>query len=348
MPPSTAQQPVVNSDGHTWTNEDGLVIQMRRPEPNNEDTVVVKLPNLFRSILATPRVINPLLETVKDIDAWMSKKLGLGKASQKFSDIKIPFLCSAMLPDAPEQPLRAMIEWMSWVVFFDDRYDRGDFKNNPIAAAEDIIGTLAILDDDHPPIPVEENSLRHIYQCVWKRIRNNAPPDERARFKRCDRDYMIGLLHQDKLLRCDSKILSPDEYLSFRRKTSGVRTTVLFSEWAVNLSAKLPLCVVEHPSILVFRELSVDIIALCNDVLSSAKDIPNGEGSNMVVVLLKQGYNLQEAMDKTGDMVYARYQRWEEALQELPQWGGDIDANVTTLIQGYADVCWGNLEWRYV
>ncbi|KAF3161725.1 hypothetical protein TWF788_002416 [Orbilia oligospora] len=103
----------------------------------------------------------------------------------------------------------------------------------------------------------------------------------------------------------------------------------------------------EHPSVKVFKELSVDIIALCNDILSSAKDIPYGEGSNMVVVLLKQGFTLQEAMDKAGEMVCQRYEKWEEALSELPTWDEEIDANVARLIQGYADVCWGNLDWSY-
>ncbi|KAF3231031.1 hypothetical protein TWF191_007753 [Orbilia oligospora] len=170
---------------------------------------------------------------------------------------------------------------------------------------------------------------------------------ERARFKRTDRDYMIGLLYQDKLMGKRNTILTPDEYMFFRRKTSAVRTTLVFLEWAVNLDAKIPLHIMEHPSVKVFKELSVDIIALCNDILSSAKDIPYGEGSNMVVVLLKQGFTLQEAMDKAGEMVCQRYEKWEEALSELPTWDEEIDANVARLIQGYADVCWGNLDWSY-
>ncbi|KAK6520854.1 hypothetical protein TWF506_001097 [Arthrobotrys conoides] len=346
---STIQEQATGTgtDGQTWTNKDGLVLLLSRPETEDEEKVMVKLPNVYKSILEAPRQINPLWETVKDTDQWIAEKLGLGKAAKKFAEIEIPLLCSAMLPNSSEQPLRAMLEWMSWVIFFDDRYDRGDFEGKPIEAAHDIIETLAILDDDHPIIPVEENVLRHIYQCVWKRISENAPPAERARFKRVDRDYMIGLLYQDKLLGKRNTALTPEEYLSFRRKTVGVRTTVLFAEWDVNLTAKIPPHIMDHPSVVVFKELSVDIISLCNDLLSSAKDIPYGEASNMVVVLLKQGFPLQEAMDKTGDMILERYKQWEQAVRELPKWGEEIDANVARLIQAYADVCWGNLYWSY-
>ncbi|EGX47578.1 hypothetical protein AOL_s00083g86 [Orbilia oligospora ATCC 24927] len=324
---------VTSTDDQTWTNKDGLILLLGRPELEGEEKVIVKLPNFYKSILATPRKVNPLLENVKDTDLWVSEKLGLGKAFQKFAEIEIPLLCSAMLPNAPEQPLRALLEWMSWVIFFDDRYDRGDFEGKPIEAAQDILETLAILDDDHPPIPVEENALRHIYQCVWKRISANAPPDERARFKLANRDYMIGLLYQDKLMGKRNTILTPEEYMSFRRKTSGVRTVALFSEWAVNLNAKIPLYVMEHPSVKDFKELSDEIIALCNDIISSAKEI--------------QGFTLQEAMDKAGEMVFQTYEKWEEALRELPTWDEEIDANVARLIQGYADACWGNLDWSY-
>ncbi|KAF3218158.1 hypothetical protein TWF106_007752 [Orbilia oligospora] len=162
MSHATVEKPATSTDDQIWTNEDRLVLLLDLPELEGEEKMMVKLPNLYKSILATPRKVNPLWEKVKDTDLWVSEKLGLGKAFQKFAEIETPLLCSAMLPNASEQPLRAILEWMSWVMFFDDRYDRGDFEGKPIEAAEEIIETLAILDDDHPPIPVEENALRHL------------------------------------------------------------------------------------------------------------------------------------------------------------------------------------------
>ncbi|KAK6503362.1 hypothetical protein TWF481_008382 [Arthrobotrys musiformis] len=159
---------------------------------------------------------------------------------------------------------------------------------------------------------------------------------------------MTGLLHQENFFRDKAKTITPEEYLSFRRTASGGRTMSLFVEWAVNMDAEIPACVIEHPSVLVFRELAVEIVALCNDLFSSIKDIPFGEGSNLVVILLRQGFTLQEAVDKIGDMVCDRYEKWEEALRCLPKWGKGMDVRVRKLIQGYADMVWGNLYWRYV
>ncbi|KAK6503363.1 hypothetical protein TWF481_008383 [Arthrobotrys musiformis] len=163
-------EPCALGDDYIWINEDGPMGQSGRRETKHDEKIIVKIPNLFKSILATPRKINPLLEKVKDTDIWIAEKLGLGKSFQIFADIEIPLLCSSMAPNASEGPLRAMIEWMSWVIFFHDSFDRGDLAGNTTEAAVDIIKTLAILDDDHPPINAEDDPLKHVYQCIWKRI----------------------------------------------------------------------------------------------------------------------------------------------------------------------------------
>ncbi|KAF3914354.1 hypothetical protein AA313_de0208954 [Arthrobotrys entomopaga] len=67
----------------------------------------------------------------------------------------------------------------------------------------------------------------------------------------------------------------------------------------------------------------------------------------MVVVLMKQGYDIQEAIDNVSEMVFARYKEWEEKVNDLPKWGGEIDVGVAKLIQGYSDVLWGDLEWSF-
>ncbi|KAF3914317.1 hypothetical protein AA313_de0201877 [Arthrobotrys entomopaga] len=149
-----------------------LQVEIADPlELKDEESVAIQLPNLYQSICSAPRHINPLLHLTKATDEWIIEKLRLGKAGEEFKKVEIPFLCAALLPDGPEQPLRALTEWMSYVVFFDDRVDKGGFTNDPGAAAEEIIAFLAVLDDDYPDIPVEgNNGLIRAYQQVWRRI----------------------------------------------------------------------------------------------------------------------------------------------------------------------------------
>jgi hypothetical protein len=50
---------------------------------------------------------------------------------------------------------------------FHAEFDEGDLKADSMKAAEEIIHTLAIMDDTHPPISIEENPIRHMFQTMW-------------------------------------------------------------------------------------------------------------------------------------------------------------------------------------
>lgn len=41
-------------------------------------------------------------------------------------------------------------------------------------AAEEIIHSLAILDDTHPPISAEDNPIRHIFQVTWLKFKKDS------------------------------------------------------------------------------------------------------------------------------------------------------------------------------
>jgi hypothetical protein len=43
-------------------------------------------------------------------------------------------------------------------------------KDKTIEAAEEMIATLAIMDDTHPPVDPEKHPLRYMFQTVWHRF----------------------------------------------------------------------------------------------------------------------------------------------------------------------------------
>lgn len=49
-------------------------------------------------------------------------------------------------------------------------FDEGHLKADTVQAAEEIINTLAILDDKHPPVSCEKHPILHMYQSVWQRF----------------------------------------------------------------------------------------------------------------------------------------------------------------------------------
>lgn len=54
-------------------------------------------------------------------------------------------------------------------------FDEGHLKADTVRAAEEIINTLTILDDKHPPISCEKNPILHIFQSVWLKIQEVMP-----------------------------------------------------------------------------------------------------------------------------------------------------------------------------
>ncbi|KAF3316442.1 hypothetical protein TWF173_002284 [Orbilia oligospora] len=319
----TVQEQTASTGPGVLTNADGLII-LTRPETAKKDTITIKIPDLFISIVGKQRELNPFLDETISTDDWACKVLRFDeRLTKEWVDMKFPFLCASMVPNSTEQPLQAFAEWVSWSIPFDDRVDGGDLADDLNGAAEEIIESLAIMDDDYPTIDPEGNGVRHMFQKLWWRVSKYAPPDERRRHKRLNRDYMLGLLQQIKWLGYKDRILTVDEYLAFRRPSSGMGPTCVFAEWSVTEANKIPCEVVEHPSVEIFRDLVIDIVSI-------------------------QGYSLQGAIDEAGKMVLDRYKIWEQAVRDLPSWGEEIDTVVLKLVQAYSDVCWGNMNWSFV
>lgn len=51
-------------------------------------------------------------------------------------------------------------------------FDEGYFKWNLAAAEDEIEANMAILTDTHPPLRVEDNKIRWIFQLCWTRLKS--------------------------------------------------------------------------------------------------------------------------------------------------------------------------------
>ena len=68
---------------------------------------------------------------------------------------------------------------------------------------------------------------------------------------------------------------------------------------------------------------------------------------SMVAACRMTGQSPQEAFDTVGNLLEARYQDWQNAIEQLPSWGPEIDANVARYVQGIQNVVQANITWRY-
>ncbi|KAF3934798.1 hypothetical protein ABW20_dc0109678 [Dactylellina cionopaga] len=175
--------------------------------------------------MATEAKINPNHESVKiAAHAWASKVLGFSDiVSEKILEADFTLMAAAFIPHATEEQLRGLVDWLYWVAMFDDRVDEGDFKSDTIGAANEILETLAILDDDHPEISSLEDPVRHILQVAWRAF-------SALRYKEHHRLYMMGLLKQINWMSSGMGHVTVQKYIEVRRGTIGGYPTFSYAE----------------------------------------------------------------------------------------------------------------------
>lgn len=128
-------------------------------------------------------------------------------------------VASACCPACPASGhvglLRRLEIWLLTLV--PPAFDEGAYAHDPVKAAEEVIFTLAVLDDLHPPVSADEDPVRHALQSCWQRFSRLAPPQLRYRWKRQLTTYTVGVLQQVSVQgRAGGKPLTIEEYMEYR------------------------------------------------------------------------------------------------------------------------------------
>ncbi|KXX79864.1 Presilphiperfolan-8-beta-ol synthase [Madurella mycetomatis] len=305
----------------------------------------IKLPEaLFSSIMSVEPEINPLYGASKALsDDWLRSALRMDdKTASVWSRLDIAYMSAICAPRSDIETLKLLNDWNGWVFAFDDPFDEGIFAHDPIKAAEELIYTLAILDDVHPIVSAEENSLRHTLQSCWMRFRQRSTPSLQYRWKRHLTLYCIGVLRQVGVQHGATR-LTVEEYMDMRAGCVGAYPCIGLMEFAEGID--LPLYVADHPSLEAISRITCDLVTLQNDLCSYRKDLIKGEDSNIIFILKGQGMSDQEAVDHIGEMLYDCYRRWFDALRNMPFWGEKIDRDVVKFVNGCRNIALGNLHW---
>ncbi|KAK7598430.1 hypothetical protein V3481_000061 [Fusarium oxysporum f. sp. vasinfectum] len=158
------------------------------------------------------------------------------------------------------------------------------------------------------------------------------------------KQYTDGVVHHVKQFSTDS-IPSIQEMLDTRRLSSGVTPLYHLIEYAHDI--KLPDEVFQNPIIQRLELLGADFVLLSNDILSYRKEENDDCPFSMVAACRMTGQSPQEAFDTVGNLLEERYQYWQKAIEQLPSWGPEIDANVARYIKGIQNVVQANITWSF-
>ncbi|KAK8134482.1 hypothetical protein PG984_006494 [Apiospora sp. TS-2023a] len=323
------------------------LLPTKAPSSATQDCIMeVVIPDLFTSILSVDPIQNPHYEGVKkEADIWIAKyvvdpqafleykltvahrnnrTLGYDKgAAHRNSRADFTYLVSWWAPRCDAEALRTMVDWQHWAFPWDDQFDEGHLKDDVFQAANNIIQTLSVLDDNYPIISRDTDPMSHAFQ--------RASPRLQHRYKQYMKHYMLGVLGQVHARQFDVAELSIPDYLDFRRRTIGVMPCTALVEYALGID--LPDYVINHQSLTDCREVAIDL--------------KQGEELSVIGILQAQGWSLQSALDEAGRMLDACYQRWSSAVAAMPSWGSVLDRQVLEYLDGLRNIALGSLLWSF-
>ncbi|KAI0145598.1 Presilphiperfolan-8-beta-ol synthase [Xylariaceae sp. FL1272] len=308
----------------------------------------VRVPDLFSSIMSTRPAVNPNYFKVKaEGDRWIAKIMNFDeRMAARNARVDLCFLASIWAPHADETALRMMLDWNHWVFLFDDQFDEGHLREDPIAAQQEIEQTTAIMADDAAPINPSSNPIRYVFQTCWLRLKERALPELQQRYREQHIRFFDQLIVQ---VQCAARgeVLSRDvqHYIDCRRGTIGAYPAIAVAEYGQGI--RLPESVYQHNSMQECMRVSADLVLLVNDLLSYRKDLELGVEHNLIALLSEQHMTIQQSIDKIGDMVSDCYKRWYTALAEMPSFGEHVDREVLSFVEVCRYVALGNLHWSF-
>ncbi|KAJ8133549.1 hypothetical protein O1611_g72 [Lasiodiplodia mahajangana] len=364
-------------NGLTQLNEARLTTKSDETEPSQpvpnpvcelKHEVYVRIPDLFSSIMAQEPVENPNRSEVEaESDEWIREIMKMDeKAAAKHMRAQFCYISSLWTPTSDKEGLRLMTDWVNWVFLFDDQFDEGFLKDDPVATQEEVDATMAIMSDDAPLYGPEVNPIRYVFQVCWQRIKSRASlgklPDKvvavvgltvikpgielQQRCRDQHKFYFDQIVVQVQRVAAGEDLASDlQTYMKMRRGTIGAYPAIAVSECVHSI--ELPEHVFLHPSLQECVRISSDLILLVNDLLSYRKDVELGTDFGVIPILQGKGLSIQQSIDQIGAMMNDRYRGWYTSLAELPSYGRKIDREVLKFVEVCRLVALGNLYWSF-
>ncbi|KAI1161943.1 isoprenoid synthase domain-containing protein [Nemania serpens] len=324
---------------------------MTQSFPDRSERVIVQIPDMFVSFLTDAPRFNPNYRQVKaKSEAWISEFCSFDeKMSALIRRCDFSYFIAIAAPEAALAEYRTLCDWGNWVFPYDDMFDNGGLRDQPTAAAlimQSLMSPMRKQDAQETNVSREERLLIiEVHDTVWERIKKGSLDGVHRRFADAMADYCAGALMQVEDF-SSHKVVSPEEMLERRQLSAGVSPLFSLVEYAHELH--VPDYVFEHPAIREIERLGIDFVLITNDILSYRKEEEESVPHNMVAVARMSGLDAQEAFDYVGNMLDSRYERWEAAIREVPDWGEEIiNKNVEKYVQGVADVVRANLYWSF-
>ncbi|CAF1056832.1 unnamed protein product [Adineta steineri] len=305
------------------------------------NTNSILLPDLI-SICPFKAECNPAYERVSDAtEAWLnSYGIPYQESTKKYS------LWSGLcFPRCSQVRLREMCD--IWTLLF---------------SADEIIDSAHISEDDDRS---KQQLYKNMIECLqpadsfkpltsfaaalhewWQRILINITPSCRERFLMAYRSASEASLLQVANQKNRRTVPDLETYIKSRRNASFGYVVYLTVEYSLELDS-IDECW-ENDTFKRLVDYANDAASWANDIYSFNVEQSQGD-YNLISVLMHAdpSLNIQQAIDRAGQMVINCYADLERVRSELISWGTKVDTQVDKFVNGLGAVIIGNAVWSF-
>ncbi|PMD27043.1 terpenoid synthase [Hyaloscypha hepaticicola] len=289
-----------------------------------------------------PRRVNPHTQNIKqECLEWVASFGAFTPEAQKaFDKCNFNLLAGLSYPWLTMGQLRSACDLMNLFFIFDEHSDKCE--------ADEVWNQVDIIMDAlrHPDKPRPEGEWigGEVARQFWSRILKISTPTFQSRFLKTWEEYLRGTAQQAED-RSRAHIRDIASYLEVRRRTIGAKPSFNILE----MDMDLPDEVKYNPTILELELLAIDLTIIANDVLSYNKEQASGDDEHNLITIAMKEHNtdVQGAIDWTSMLHAEMVKRFNELYREIPRWGGPLDLDVQSYMNGMAQWVVANVQWSY-
>ena len=277
-----------------------------------------------------PVKLHPQYETVRNVcEPWILDLAHPG-SEKVLLDNLIPRYVCRLFPEATDlRDVEIVTKFIAWLTLADDIVDNGPLvlpttksygsmgshdRGPPSTTNVWARSVLSKLRDPQSPnnaaLFFETSSHSHAHSLImldalgelWSEMLSRLVPQARSRFISVMQDHLHAVRLQPVNEEGGDMIKSMEEYMAIRRHSSGFLVGFELVLYVLGLDED-PIHL--HPLVEEFRDLVLDYICMCNDVVSCAMEASLGNTFNLPSVAYATGAfgSFQEAMKVVADMM---------------------------------------------
>ncbi|KAG1897167.1 isoprenoid synthase domain-containing protein [Suillus fuscotomentosus] len=302
------------------------------------------LPDFF-SDCRYPMRLNPHCDEVSRASAqWLCSEAHLVEPDvTKYTTILRPgYFASSCYPDADAFHLKVCADFLGWSFKMDDwlEIERSPDVNDAWGVRDCCVSAY------RDPVNFQtERYSGKMCKSYFCRFKETGGPGCTERFIHTMDLWFISAAKEVEN-RVKGHIDDVESYIELRRDLSGCKACFALIEFVCQID--LPDEVVSHPVIMALEEAANDFVSWSNDILSYNMEQSHHSTHNLVAVLMvKQGLDLQGAVDYCAQLCNISLQRFEENRAVLPSWGEEFDKDVAKYVEGLQNWIVGPLQWSF-